>query len=122
MSSVHEPSEFVDKQLKIVMKNNRLMLDYMEQSSRLLENAVLSFSKQFNEKTVESIKKSTTELFEKQKTVTAKMKKKANSSESKQTAKITSNLINHPFKIKLSLRPQKPGGLHLRKIYLLPRM
>jgi hypothetical protein len=40
MSSLQQPGELLDKQVKLMMKNSRMILDYMSQSFQLLEHSL----------------------------------------------------------------------------------
>ena len=81
-----QPGELLDKQLKLMMKNSHMILDYVTQSFQLLEYALLSHSKQFKENTVQSIKNSGAELSKNRKTVSEIMTKMVKPSEHKKTA------------------------------------
>lgn len=86
ISSLKQPGELLDKQVKLMMKNSHMVLDYMAQSFQFLENALLSLSKQFKENSVQSIKNSGAELSKNQKTVSEVMTKTVKPSEHKKTA------------------------------------
>jgi len=85
MSSLKQPEELLDKQVKLMVKNSHMILDYMAQSFQLLEPSLLSLSKQFKENTVQSIKNSAAELSKNQKTVSEIMTKTVKPSEHKKT-------------------------------------
>ena len=85
-SSLKQPEELLDKQVKLMMKNSHMILDHMAQSFQLLEHALLSFSKQFKENTVQSIKNSGSEPSNRQKTVSKIRTKTVKLSEPKKTA------------------------------------
>lgn len=86
MSSLQQPGELLDKQVKLMMKNSHMILDYMSQSFQLLEHSLLPLSKQFKENTVQSIKNSGDELSKNQKTVSKIITKTVKPSEHKKTA------------------------------------
>lgn len=86
MSSMKQPGELLDKQIKLMMENSHMILDYMTQSFQLLEYSFLSLSKQFKENTVQSIKNSGAGLSKNQKTVSEIMTKTVKPSEHKKTA------------------------------------
>ncbi len=85
MSSMKQPGELLNKQVKLMMENSHMTLDYVTQSFQLVENSFLSLPKQFKENTVQSIKNSDAELSKKQKTVSEIMTKPVKSSEHKKT-------------------------------------
>lgn len=86
MSSVKQPGELLDKQVKLMMKNSHMILDYMAESFQLLEYALLSISNQFKENTVQSIKNSGNKLSKHQKIVSEIMTKTVKPSRHKKTA------------------------------------
>jgi hypothetical protein len=87
LSSMKQPRELLDKQIKLTMGNSHMILDYVTQSFQFVENSFLSFSKQFKENTVQSIKNSDAELSRNRKTVSEVLTKTVNSSEHKKAAK-----------------------------------
>jgi hypothetical protein len=86
MSSLKQPEELLDKQVKIMMNNSHMILDYMAQSFQLSEYALLSLSKQFKENSVQSIKNSSADLSKNQKTISEIITKTVKPSEHKKTA------------------------------------
>jgi hypothetical protein len=86
MSSVKQPGELLDKQVKLMMENSHLILDYVTKSFQLFEYALLSHSKQFKENAVQSIKNAGGEPSKNRKTVSKIITKTVKPSERKKTA------------------------------------
>ncbi|QLZ69671.1 hypothetical protein FOLKNPGA_02469 [Legionella sp. PC1000] len=86
MSSVKQPGELLDKQVKLMMENSHMILDYVTKSFQLFEYALLSHSKQFKENAVQSIKNSGAEPSKNRKTVSEIITKTVKPSERKKTA------------------------------------
>lgn len=84
--SFKQPGELLEKQFKLLMKNNHMILDYMEKSFQLLDMALLSLSKNLKENTDQSIKNSVTDLSTKSETASAKIPK-TGSEQKKKTIK-----------------------------------
>ncbi|WP_454785722.1 hypothetical protein [Legionella sp. WA2024007413] len=85
MSSMKQPGELLDKQVQLMIENSHLILDYVGQSFQLLEDALLSHSKQIKENTIQSIKSSRIEPSKNRK-FSSEMKKTVKPSAQKKTA------------------------------------
>lgn len=83
ISSMKDPGELFNKQMKLMMKNSQMMLDYLEQSYQLLQSSLLPFSKPLKENAVQLFKNSNTELFKNKKDDTASMPKMRKSTQPK---------------------------------------
>ena len=80
-SEIRQPSDLIGKEINLVLENSHKLLDYMEESFHIIEDAFLAFSQEMKQNTEKTMKQAESEISHNQSFYSREMKSAENNSQ-----------------------------------------